>query len=95
MHLYDTCKFFNNYLFCPHIKVTIVAFQDKVKVLGWLIRGLCLYPYTRRSAEGEYQFLVAASAADIKATLKANVKAQQTKVNNALAPQAPLTLLKR
>ena len=46
-------------------------------------------------AEGEYQFLVAASAADIKATLKANVKAQQTKVNNALAPQAPLTLLKR
>ena len=45
-------------------------------------------------AEGEYQFLVAASAADIKATLKANVKAQQTKVNNALAPQAPLTLLK-
>ena len=94
MHLYDTCKFFNNYLFCPHIKVTIVAFQDKVKVLGWLIRGLCLHPYTRRSAEGEYQFLVAASAADIKATLKANVKAQQTKVNNALAPQAPLTLLK-
>ena len=52
MHLYDTCKFFNNYFFCPHIKVTIVAFQDKVKVLGWLIRGLCLHPYTRRGAEG-------------------------------------------
>ena len=32
MHLYDTCKFLNNYLFCPHIKVTIVAFQDNTNV---------------------------------------------------------------
>jgi beta-glucosidase len=46
-------------------------------------------------AAGEYQFLVGASSADIKATLKATVKAQQTKVNNVLAPQTQLNLLKR
>ena len=45
--------------------------------------------------EGEYQFLVAASAQDIKATLSAPVKAQQTKANNVLKPQSPLNLLKR
>ena len=46
-------------------------------------------------AGGEYQFLVAASAQDIKATLSAPVKAQQTKANNVLKPQSPLNLLKR
>ncbi|QVJ79583.1 beta-glucosidase [Prevotella sp. khp1] len=46
-------------------------------------------------AAGEYQFLVGASSQDIKATLKANVKGQQTKVNNVLAPQTQLNLLKR
>ena len=46
-------------------------------------------------AEGEYQFLVAASAQDIKATLPASVKNMQTKCNDALKPQAPLNLLKR
>ena len=46
-------------------------------------------------AAGEYQFLVGASSADIKATLKATVKAQQTKVNNVLVPQTQLNLLKR
>ena len=46
-------------------------------------------------AAGEYQFLVAASAQDIKATLKANVKAQQTKVNNVMKPQVQMNLLKR
>ena len=46
-------------------------------------------------AEGQYQFLVAASAQDIKATLPADVKAQQTKANDVLKPQAPLNLLKR
>lgn len=46
-------------------------------------------------AEGEYQFLVAASAQDVKATLPAAVKNQQTKVNDVMKPQAPLNLLKR
>ena len=46
-------------------------------------------------AEGEYQFLVAASAADIKATLTAPVKAQQTKAHNVLNPQTKMNLLKR
>ena len=46
-------------------------------------------------AEGEYQFLVAASAQDIKATLTANVKAQQTKAHDVLKPQVHLNLLKR
>ena len=46
-------------------------------------------------AEGEYQFLVAASAADIKATLPAAVKASSVKANDVLKPQAPLNLLKR
>ncbi len=46
-------------------------------------------------AEGEYQFLVAASAADIKATLTASVKAQQTKVHDVLKPQTKINLLKR
>ncbi|MBO7046371.1 MAG: glycoside hydrolase family 3 protein, partial [Prevotella sp.] len=46
-------------------------------------------------AEGEYQFLVAASAADIKATLPAAVKAQQTKAHDVMKPQAPMNLLKR
>ena len=46
-------------------------------------------------AEGEYQFLVAASAADVKATLTAPVKAQQTKAHDVLKPQTNLNLLKR
>ena len=46
-------------------------------------------------AEGEYQFLVGASAQDIKATLTGAVTAQVTKCNDALKPQAPLNLLKR
>jgi beta-glucosidase len=46
-------------------------------------------------AEGEYQFMVAASAQDIKATLKAPVKAQQTKANDVLKPQTKMNLLKR
>ena len=46
-------------------------------------------------AEGEYQFLVAASVQDIKATLKASVKNQQTKVHDVLKPEVKLNLLKR
>ena len=46
-------------------------------------------------AEGEYQFLVGASAQDIKATLKAKAKTQQTKVNNVMKPQVQMNLLKR
>ena len=46
-------------------------------------------------AEGEYQFLVAASAQDIKATLKVTAKAEQTKVNNVMKPQVQMNLLKR
>ena len=36
-----------------------------------------------------------ASSQDIRATLTAKVKAQQTKVNNVLKPQVRLNLLKR
>ena len=46
-------------------------------------------------AEGEYQFLIAASAQDIKATLSAKVKGQQTKANNVLKPEVEMNLLKR
>ena len=46
-------------------------------------------------AEGEYQFLVAASSQDIKATLTANAKAQQTKAHDVLKPQVQMNLLKR
>jgi beta-glucosidase len=46
-------------------------------------------------AEGEYQFLVAASAQDIKATLTATVKGQQTKAHDVLRPQTNMNLLKR
>lgn len=46
-------------------------------------------------AWGEYQFLVAASVQDIKATLKASVKNQQTKVHDVLKPEVKLNLLKR
>lgn len=46
-------------------------------------------------AGGEYQFLVAASVQDIKATLKASVKGQQTKVHDVLKPEVKLNLLKR
>ena len=46
-------------------------------------------------AEGEYQFLIAASAQDLKATLSAKVKGQQTKVNNVLKPEVEMNLLKR
>jgi len=45
--------------------------------------------------EGEYQFLIGASSQDIKATLKANVKNQQKKVNNVMKPEKELKLLKR
>jgi len=46
-------------------------------------------------AAGEYQFLVGASSQDIRATLTAEAKAQQTKVNNVLKPQVQMNLLKR
>ena len=46
-------------------------------------------------AKGEYDFIVAASAKDIKATLKATAKAIQTKANNVLKPNMKLNLLKR
>ena len=46
-------------------------------------------------AEGEYQFLVAASVQDIKATLTANAKARQTKANDVMKPQVQMNLLKR
>ena len=46
-------------------------------------------------AEGEYQFLIAASVQDVKATLTASVKQQQTKVYDVMKPQANMNLLKR
>ena len=46
-------------------------------------------------AEGEYQFLVAASALDIKATLPAAVKSSTVKAHDVLKPQAPINTLKR
>ena len=46
-------------------------------------------------AEGEYQFLVAASSQDIKATLSVPVKSFQTKVHDVMKPQGQLNLLKR
>ncbi|MBR4729430.1 MAG: fibronectin type III-like domain-contianing protein, partial [Prevotella sp.] len=46
-------------------------------------------------AEGEYQFLVAASAQDIKATLTAPVKSFQTKAHDVMKPQVKMNLWKR
>ena len=46
-------------------------------------------------AQGEYEFIVAASAQDIKATLKATAQAQQAKANDVLKPNVKLNLLKR
>ena len=46
-------------------------------------------------AEGEYQFIVAASAADVKATLTAPVKNQQVKAHDVLKPQTKMNFLKR
>ncbi len=44
---------------------------------------------------GNYKFLVGASSRDIRATLSAEVKAEQTKANNVLAPKTKLNLLHR
>ncbi len=46
-------------------------------------------------AKGEYEFIVAASAQDVKATLKATAQALQTKANDVLKPNVKLNLLKR
>ena len=46
-------------------------------------------------AEGEYQFLIGASSQDIKASLTANAKAQQTKAHDVMKPQVQMNLLKR
>ncbi len=46
-------------------------------------------------ADGEYQFIVAASAQDIKATLTAKAKASQTKAHDVMKPNVKLNLLKR
>ena len=46
-------------------------------------------------AEGEYQFLVAASAQDIKATLTAHAKASQVKAHDVMKPQVRMNLLRR
>ncbi len=45
--------------------------------------------------EGEYQFLVAASSRDIKATLSAKVEGAIEKVNDVLKPNVKLNLLRR
>ena len=45
--------------------------------------------------EGEYQFLVGASSQEIKATLTADVKNMQTKVNDVMKPQGKMNLLQR
>ena len=45
--------------------------------------------------EGTYQFLVAASAQDIKATLTANAKTSQVKAHDVMKPQAKMNLLRR
>ena len=45
--------------------------------------------------EGEYQFLVAASSRDIKATLSAKVEGAVEKVNDVLKPNVKLNLLRR
>ena len=45
--------------------------------------------------KGEYEFIVAASAQDTKARLKAAVKAQQAKTNDVLKPQVKINVLKR
>ena len=46
-------------------------------------------------AEGEYKFLVATSAQDIKATLTANAKASQVKAHDVMKPQVKMNLLRR
>jgi beta-glucosidase len=46
-------------------------------------------------AEGEYQMLVAASAADIRATLTTHVKGSTTQAHNVLKPQGQMNLLRR
>ena len=46
-------------------------------------------------AEGEYQFFVAASVQDIRATLTAPVKHWTKKANDVLKPQKEMNLLKR
>ena len=46
-------------------------------------------------AEGEYQFLVGASAQDIKATLTANVKGSEVKAHDVMKPQVEMNLLRR
>ena len=48
-----------------------------------------------RVDEGAYRFLVAASSADVRATLTAHVDAQLTKVHDVLKPQVKLNLLHR
>lgn len=45
--------------------------------------------------EGDYEFILAASALDIKATLNATVQAQQTKANDVMKPNVKLNLLHR
>ena len=45
--------------------------------------------------EGAYHFLLGASSRDIRATLSTDIKARETKVNNALAPKEKLELLRR
>ena len=59
----------------------LASFNEEAS--SWVVRG------------GEYQFLVGTSSQDIRATLKANVKGQVTKVHNVLKPQAQMNLLKR
>ena len=64
------------------VKATDLASFDEV-ASAWVV------------AEGEYQFLVAASAQDIKATLTAKAKASQTKAHDVMKPQGQMNLLKR
>ena len=64
------------------VKTTDLASYD-VDASAWVV------------TEGEYQFIIAASAQDVKATLPAAVKAHIEKTHDVMKPEVKLNLLKR
>ena len=82
-----------------YAKTKLLA-PDETETVVMTVKGADLASFDEAAsawvvAAGEYQFLVGASSQDIKATLKATAKAQQTKVNNVMKPQGTMNLLKR
>ena len=75
--------------------VQLYVSSPDAKALNQPKKVLKAFAKTKLLKPGEYEFEIGASSQDIRASLKAEVKAFEKKVNNLLRPQEPINRLCR